>query len=53
MTDNEHISIGFRMAAANWEMIKYVEAIEPPNNGVTVDWLDAIVVAINYLEPLR
>lgn len=49
----EHISTGFHMAPANWRMIKYVEAIRPPNGAATADWLDAIVVAMNYLKSLR
>lgn len=50
----EHISTGFPMEATNWKMIKYVEkSIDPPSDSITADWLDGIVVAMNYLKSLK
>lgn len=50
----DHISTGFPMEATNWKMIRYVEkSIDPPNDSITADWLDGIVVAMNYLKSLK
>lgn len=51
--DYKHISIGFPMAPANWDMIRYVRGINSPNGNITADWLDGILVAMNYLKSLR
>lgn len=50
----EHISNGFPMALTNWKMINYLEkSIDPPNENITADWLDGIVVAMNCLNTYK
>lgn len=50
----EHIANGFLMAPTNWDMVRYVRNdIDPPSDSVTADWLDGILVAMNYLKSLR
>lgn len=49
----EHISNGFAMAPAHWDMIRYVRSIDASKNTVTADWLAAILVAMDYLKSLR
>lgn len=46
----EHISKGFPMEPVNWNMIRYVKSIDSPSHGVIVDWLDGIMVAMDYLK---
>lgn len=49
----EYISNGFPMAPTNWNMLNVVNSIEKPNEKITGDWLDAIIVAMHYLKTLR
>lgn len=50
----EHISEGFPMAVSNWNMLKYFEnSVDPPNETINGDWLDAIVVAMDSLMELK
>lgn len=50
----ENISTGFEMAPTNWKMVHYLEkSVGPPHHTITADWLDGIVVAMNYLKSLE
>lgn len=49
----EHIYTAFFMAPADWNMIRYVQSIDPPNETIITDWLDGVVVAMEYLKSLR
>lgn len=48
----EHISHGIRMGCVTWNMLKFVDS-SIDGSGVNADWLDAIVVAMNYLRILE
>lgn len=52
-TENELISNGFSMAPADWDMIRYVKSLGLPKHNVNAEWLDGVVVAMEYLKSLR
>lgn len=50
----EHISLAFPMASMNWDMLNYVKkSIDPPNENETADWIDGIIVAMDYLKKVE
>lgn len=52
MSNYEHITAPFPMAAVTWNMVKYLEqSMDEVEDGVTADWLDAIIIAMHYLRP--
>lgn len=53
--DNElhydNISLAIPMGPMKWDMLQYIRnSIDPPNNDVDTDWLDALFVAMDYLR---
>lgn len=49
----DHINQALTMEPVNWDILKYVKNdIDPPTD-VTADWLDAIVVAMDYFNTLK
>lgn len=54
-TDNDlnykNISLALPMNSINWDILKYVQSnIDPPSAETTADWLDAIIVAMDYFR---
>lgn len=50
----EHISHALEMNAMSWDILKYIQKnIDPPSDEITGDWLDAIVVAMDYFKSLE
>lgn len=58
-TDNdlnyENINHAIPLKPMDWEILKYVQQnIDPPDDeGIKGDWLDAIVVAMDYFKALE
>lgn len=57
-TENEdeynHINQAIEMKPIGWNTLKFVQnEMEPPNDDVTGDWLDAIIVAADYFRRLE
>lgn len=49
--DYEHIKFGFDLAPTDWNMLRFIEhRLHRPNANFEADWLDAIVVAMDYLK---
>lgn len=47
----EHISRAFDMKFVDWEMLKYVnKSIEKPSGEHTGDWIDGILVGMDYIK---
>lgn len=52
--DYEHISLVIPMAPMSWDMLHYVKKqIDPPNETITADWIDGIIVAMDYLKEIE
>lgn len=48
--DYEHISVAFNLEQTNWQMLKILEKeIVGPSNS-EADWLDALIVAMDFLK---
>lgn len=48
-----HICQALEMKPMNWDMLKYVQTeMDQPNETTTGDWLDAIIVAMDYFKDL-
>lgn len=49
--DYNNISLAIPMGPMKWDVLKYVRSsIDPPNDGIDTDWLDALFVAMDYLR---
>lgn len=49
-----NISMAIPMSPMKWDMLRYVRnSIDPPNDGIDSDWLDALIVAMDYLRSIE
>lgn len=47
----KNISLAIPMGPMKWDILRYVRnSIDPPNDGIDSDWLDALIVAMDYLR---
>lgn len=50
----ENISQALVLDPISWNTLKFVqENIDPPNESITADWMDALVVAMDYFQNLE
>lgn len=50
----DHINRALGMEPVSWDTLNYIHnSIDPPADNVTADWLDAIVVAMDYYKTLE
>lgn len=47
----ENISLAIPMGPMKWDVLKYVRnSIDPPNDAIDSDWLDALIVTMDYIR---
>lgn len=50
----ENISQALVLDPIKWDTLKFIQNdIEPPNEDITADWMDALVVAMDYFRSLE
>lgn len=50
----EHIKHALELKPISWDTLKYVQKeMDPPVEHTTADWLDALVVAMDYFQNLE
>lgn len=49
----ENINQALAMTPMKWDILNCVQNIDPPSELITSDWLDGIVVAMDYFHELE